>query len=172
MFFISINTCDSCNESHWSGVCSRHEEWNDGVVDLFLSELQVLSWELNILDFSGLVEFFQPDEISLPEIGLVQGEDSCVVGLQLPEPFTFLGEDHGVLREHDEKSSIEGCESFSDGFSVVFLVVHVGKEDAVLEVGVEVSWVSEVAGGSHEILDGFEVDHVPHDEVDHLAEDA
>jgi len=151
---------------------SLHEERSDDILDLFISELEVISVESEVRDLASLVQRLQPYQVVLVEVSLVHRKHTAV-SLQLPEPRRFLRVYHCVLVEHHEQCSVQAREvvlQCSVG-AVFFLAVQVGQEHRELEVVGDVSGVSEVPGGAYPVLDEGEVNELVSDEVDDVADE-
>lgn len=82
------------------------KEGSDDVFDLGVRELEVVALPFKELDAAGLIETLQTDPILLVEFGVLNWENSSV-SLKLGEPGSFLGINHGIVREHDQHGSVE-----------------------------------------------------------------
>jgi len=131
----------------------------------------MLSWEFQVLNLTSLVKGLQSNEIIVVQVSLVGRQDRAIL-LEFIEPSSLLGEDHSVLREHNEHSTIQGSEFSDDVLGEVLLVVSIRKEDAVVKVGLEIIGVSEVASWANVVLDYVEVNKVVCNVVNDVAENA
>jgi len=132
----------------------------------------VVSVDRDELDLAGFVEGLESDPVLVVEVGLLELEEVSF-GVHLLEPLTLVWVDHGVLGEGNEHEAIEGGESLLVEVALLSLfVVDVWQEAAVLQVGVEVLWVSVVSSWSNHVLDQFKVGSVLSTVVNPLAEDS
>merc|ERR1719469_949138 len=153
---------------------SRHKEGDDGVVDVILSELEMVTNDAGENDLVGLVKGLNSEEVVLVEVTILEGLEGAI-GVELLEPLGLLGVDHGVLGEHHEESTVKSGEfGLASGVVCIvsLLVVQVGEEDGSSEVLLVVSDVTEVASGSNQVLDEASVDEVTGDRVDDVADEA
>merc|ERR1719469_158594 len=153
---------------------SRHKEGDDGVVDVILTELKMVTDDAGENDLVGFVEGLDSEEIVLVEVAVLEGLESAI-GVELLEPLGLLGVDHGVLGEHHEESSVEGLHVGLAGGVVSIgslLVVEVSKENGSSEVLFVMGDVTEVAGGSNEVLDEAGVNEVASNGVNDVADEA
>ena len=151
---------------------SREKEGNNSVLNVFFSELEMVTNNRDKLDLASLVEGLDTELVVLVEIGVFEGHQIAIL-VELLEPLGLLGVDHGVFGEHHEECTVEGGEALLAGWviSVVrLLVVKVRQEDRALKILVKVVGVSEVSSRSKEVLHPGVIDEVTGNAVDHVAD--
>ena len=155
-------------------ICSGEKEWDDGVVDVILSELEMVTLNANKLDLLGFVESLETESVVLVEVTVLECLN-IAIRVELLEPLGLLRIHHSVLSEHHEHSAVESSELGLSGFLDIsllslFLIVEVRKEDASIHVLLLMPDVTEVSSGSDHVLDETGIDEVAGNCVDDLAE--
>ena len=145
--------------SNWSKQRSVHEERNEGVGDISLGELEMVTLDLGECDFLSLVEGLESNQVVLVEVAILKGHNALIFGIEGLEPLRLLGVDHSVLGEHDKHESVECFEVrlFLSNW-IGSLVVKEAKEDAVFFIFGELFWVAEISSWSEVVLNNVHVD--------------
>jgi hypothetical protein len=148
---------------------SGDQEWNENVVNVALTELEVVTLDADKLDFPRFVELSQADIVIYVEVRIFKGLDSPHVVVELLEPFRLFRENHRVLRKKHQHSTIQLRESIlveGHRFFSASLVIEIRQELTKFKVFVHVARVSEVACRAYHILNYVVVSKVSRYEVD------
>ena len=78
---------------------------DDDVVEIVMSELEMVSLDTHEVYLVGIHQNFEPNFIIFVEVGVFYFEE-CIVLVKFPEPFAFLWVDHGVFGEHDQQNMV------------------------------------------------------------------
>ena len=139
-----------------------HEEGDEGVGDVFSSELEMIALNLDELNFLGFVEGLEADGVRVVPVTLVKRLNLHEV-VEALEPLRLFRVDDGILVKHDEHGAVESRETGfvgGHGFRGAFFVVNVGKEDRVFEVLLHLAGAAEVASRAEEVLNLLEVSNL------------
>ena len=99
---------------------SGQEEGNESVGNVLSGELEVVAFNLNVLNFARIGEGFESEDIVVVPVTLRERLDLFQF-VEFLEPLRLFGVDHSVLVEHDVHEAVEGSEASLDrGFVGVF----------------------------------------------------
>ena len=149
------------------------QEWDEGVLDIFLGELEMVSIDRHKLDLSCLVERLDTNVVILVESGSVQWKDGLTIFSEGLEPGTLLWIDDRVLLEHNKHCLVDVGEGSLSQFRELttggLLVVQGWEESRSLNVVVVSLYVSEVSSWSKPVLGKAGVNNLLGHEVDNIA---
>jgi hypothetical protein len=108
-----------------------HEEGDEGVGDVFSSELEMIALNLDELNFLGFVEGLEADGVRVVPVTLVKRLNLHEV-VEALEPLRLFRVDHSIFVKHYGHEGVDRRESsFDSGFIGVFtsLIVEETEED-------------------------------------------